>query len=514
MKTIKNDTRYIIKRVLIGVLVAILLFNARKCGVYAETIDFYLQNSSYCNSINRPSTDASCRNFTFDKQISSTFSDYNVNFFIRVNQSPAPTNLYYFIIKNNNNSDILLFSTILSKDDAFINTLDFNINSSADYRRELYLNNNLWGYTGSGSGFDFIYLSETENNIKSFSNSVNSNYFTYSYNSSYNLYYSRMTSNAYGYSNVTQAIYNLLSSGNWSLLDTNLKDITYDKNIVPPAPTFPPSGYSELSLKDYQGVVFVPKDYDNITCSVVGDLCNATFNYYYQEEIKEAYFPIDNRFNIRFNSDFLNSPNEPSDLKSTYFPISQVSSNETFYYAFMIYNYTNDGSPLDPNTYYAYGDAKVWYDSTLWNYYLVDDFNTWSANVCYIVNGSEVCTTISGLPTLKEAIEQAQLEQNLLGTHVGDLNLFTSLIRFPLGFVQSLSSDTCTPIQLPSLPFIGGDISLPCMSLIYQQVLGIYQPVISGFINFVIIYYLILALIKFYNKTFDPSHTEIEVIDL
>lgn len=501
MKTLKNDTRYIIKRVLIGVLIAIVLFNARKCGVYAETIELSnISASNRCSPVNLIYTYDiggnsrwSCASTSF--QVSRTLSysnttlyydTYNIKNYANVGNSTY--NLKYFILYDSTNDYYIIQNTNINN--YSVNTLIFN---STNNYIDLH-------FGDSGSLVPSTIIS---NHSMTFT-SDNDTYTLSNYNNeiySYNIRYISLSN---------------LDLSHTYIYNTNIEGLSLiiDNQIIPEYSSFPPSGYSELSLKDYQGVVFVPKNYNDIQCSVVGDLCNTTFDYYYQEEIKEAYFPLDNRFNIRFNSDFLNSPNEHSELKSTYFPISQVSVNETFYYAFMIYNYTNDGSPLDPETYYAYGDAKVWYDSTKWNYYLVDDFNTWSANVCYMLDGNEVCTTISGLPTLKDAIEQAQLEDNILGTHVGDLNLFSSIIRFPLGFVQSLTSESCTAIQLPPLPFIGGNISLPCMSLIYQQVLGIYQPVISGFINFIIIYYLILAVIKFYNRTFDPSKAEIEVIDL
>lgn len=105
----------------------------------------------------------------------------------------------------------------------------------------------------------------------------------------------------------------------------------------------------------------------------------------------------------------------------------------------------------------------------------------------------------------------------LLGSVFSDFssNTFglTSIITAPLGLIASLSSSSCSSLSLP-LPYVNANLSLPCMTTIYQNTFGsfftLYQTVTFG----IIAYWVIVKIFNLVKDAKNPDHDEIEVIDL
>lgn len=529
MKTIKNDTRYIIKRVIIGVLIAILLFNARKCGVYADTTDVYFYGSNQFNvsgnpryplymSTQKPSTR------DYYEVCSSTLDNYNIHFWYYDNGREYVNNCTIFMFKNPNNTNTYrIFATFYDTRRSGWNTL------SDDYYFKIEYSSSMVQVPPNVriiDGTTTINLATNDN----FASSIN-----YPTKTGYVEFDTSMLDGSlnplYGVSTINYSLYNDMFN-NWEFFTSANRSVYF--NDIDKNPQFPPSGYSELDLTGYQGVVFVPKNYSNMNCSEVGDLCTTTFDYYYQNEIKESYFPLDGNFNLRFNSEILSSIDTPSDLKQSYFPLFQSLTENSggnigrlynMYYAFLIYNYTNDGTPLDPNNYTSYGAAKVWYDSTLYNYYLVEDFNTFTETICYYINVTEngittptqVCIELKGLPTLREAIEQAE-QENYIDPYNGNFIQATiDLLKLPFDFISNIGNgNQCEPISFPlRFPTANQDITISCLSPTYKEYLGEYYYILlSIIITGLFSYKLILYCIDSITDILDPEDNKLEAVDL
>lgn len=89
----------------------------------------------------------------------------------------------------------------------------------------------------------------------------------------------------------------------------------------------------------------------------------------------------------------------------------------------------------------------------------------------------------------------------------------SSIITAPLNLIESLTSTTCQDLVLP-LPFVNQNLTLPCMSKIYQQNFGtffsIYQTITFGIVS----YWVIVRIFNLVKDFKNPDHDEIEVMDL
>ena len=113
--------------------------------------------------------------------------------------------------------------------------------------------------------------------------------------------------------------------------------------------------------------------------------------------------------------------------------------------------------------------------------------------------------------------EDLSQDSPLLGNIFEDFssNTFglTSIITAPLSLIQSLSSTSCTPLNLP-LPFVGGTLTLPCMYDFYSNTFGIlftlYQTITFG----IVAYWVMVRIFNMIKDFKNPDHDEIEVVDL
>lgn len=95
-----------------------------------------------------------------------------------------------------------------------------------------------------------------------------------------------------------------------------------------------------------------------------------------------------------------------------------------------------------------------------------------------------------------------------------DSNGLDAIIKAPLNFIQSLTSSTCSAINL-TIPYIDAEVSLPCMSTIYNKALG-QQLVnlIALVINGVVLYRYCLKILQLVHNAKNPNKDELEVLDL
>ena len=89
----------------------------------------------------------------------------------------------------------------------------------------------------------------------------------------------------------------------------------------------------------------------------------------------------------------------------------------------------------------------------------------------------------------------------------------TSIITAPLNLISSLTSKTCSNLVLP-LPYVNKNLTLPCLSTIYQQFFGdfltIYQTITFG----IVAYWVCIRIFNLVKDFKNPDHDEIEVMDL
>lgn len=90
---------------------------------------------------------------------------------------------------------------------------------------------------------------------------------------------------------------------------------------------------------------------------------------------------------------------------------------------------------------------------------------------------------------------------------------FSDIIKMPLTFINGLTSSSCSNLVLP-LPFVDKNVTLPCMTSIYQEHFGtfltIYQTITFG----VVAYWVCINLFAMVKGFKDPDSDKVEVFDL
>lgn len=94
-----------------------------------------------------------------------------------------------------------------------------------------------------------------------------------------------------------------------------------------------------------------------------------------------------------------------------------------------------------------------------------------------------------------------------------NLHGLSDIITAPLRLVSSLTSSTCQPLSIP-LPFVNQNATLPCMVPIYQQYFGdwfiLYQTITTG----IIAYWVGVNTFRKIQDFLDPQDDKVEVFDL
>lgn len=142
----------------------------------------------------------------------------------------------------------------------------------------------------------------------------------------------------------------------------------------------------------------------------------------------------------------------------------------------------------------------------------------------YIPSGDKKCTsklddTNKNLNDLNDNITNSDSSNakndanNFFSNFQTDTFGLTSIITAPLNLISSLTSKTCSPLNLP-LPFINKNLPLPCLSTIYSEYFGsfliIYQTITFG----IVAYWVCVRIFNLVKDFKNPDHDEIEVMDL
>lgn len=89
----------------------------------------------------------------------------------------------------------------------------------------------------------------------------------------------------------------------------------------------------------------------------------------------------------------------------------------------------------------------------------------------------------------------------------------SDIVAIPLTYINNLSSGVCTPLNLP-LPFVNHNVSLPCMTNVYQThfptFLTLWQLITNGLIS----YWVCVNIFASVKGFKDPQSDKVEVFDL
>ena len=89
----------------------------------------------------------------------------------------------------------------------------------------------------------------------------------------------------------------------------------------------------------------------------------------------------------------------------------------------------------------------------------------------------------------------------------------TGIITAPLSAIQSLTSTSCSALELP-LPFVNETLTLPCMRDIYVSNFGSFMTLYDTITLGIISYWIMVRIFSLVKDFKNPDHDEIEVMDL
>lgn len=89
----------------------------------------------------------------------------------------------------------------------------------------------------------------------------------------------------------------------------------------------------------------------------------------------------------------------------------------------------------------------------------------------------------------------------------------TGIITAPLTLIGNITSSSCSPLSVP-LPFVGENLSLPCMSSIYSRYFGNFYDMYKIITFGIVAYWVCVRVFSLVKDFKNPEHDEIEVMDL
>lgn len=198
-----------------------------------------------------------------------------------------------------------------------------------------------------------------------------------------------------------------------------------------------------------------------------------------------------------------------------------VSSSSTAYY--------ESGNLDKPTSHYnSVKCSNVVFKGSPFYVYLFDSFETQGK-----IGISRISYTSSVQSDVKDSIDkntqkQDEIKDSITNSDVSDSEStadsffgnfesddfgLSDVITMPLTFIRGLSSSTCYSLNLP-LPFVDTNVTLPCMTSIYQQHFGtfltLYQTITTGFIA----YGICINIFKLVQGFKNPDNDEVEVMEL
>ena len=547
----KKDIKYIIKKIIIGVGIAFGVMLIKSLPVFAEEKE---QNFSICH-VQASASNVVSGDYCYISGYSGTFYKY-----LRFNvpNSSIVLNLYY---RDDKDSNYLIFY-----DDVNESYIFYRTTSAAKYDFKFHYQNDVY-FDGKGP-FHVRYYDQYNKSLGSstFSESYYSSIsiFTMKENSLYEEQYKKNSMILGGYSYMNKYNYNVSNNNiyfytinqfsppyqdysennkdlynfDWSgykLISKSMQNFYIDdekKEIEELDKT--PTGYEKIDMFNKYAILFYPKDFRNlpIECTkskdgvITDDDGNVTVvpNKICLEESYKFTFYYSGYFNTAFTDlsvmDVVKNPVEQLTFPPTATPyeLPLLRNINDFKGGIMFYN--NSLSQItddDGNVTTYYDKGYIYYDSSLFNYVIIEDYDTIPNQPISWIDkeGNTQNATIKNIPkknqtTLNEAQDTFDLFKNFKTNDHG----LSSIITAPLSFIKNLSSATCTPVVLP-IPFSKNqNVKLPCLTTMYEEkassVYNIYKIVITGITAYWVCV-RIYALVKGFK---DPNDDKIEVMEL
>lgn len=177
--------------------------------------------------------------------------------------------------------------------------------------------------------------------------------------------------------------------------------------------------------------------------------------------------------------------------------IEPVQDNYKIYYSTNSTTFTDITLLLnDMTNYYQYEINNINENITL--YFKITDLND---NILY-----------TSTYTINYQI-QATENSNFFTNFRTNFHGLSDIISTPLYAIKKINTGVCSSLEIP-IPYTNKNISLPCMTTVYEnnmpEILNIWQIVTNGLIS----YYIILDLFRIVKSFKEPEEDKIEVVDL
>lgn len=504
MKILKNDTRYIIKKIIIGVGIALILAFLKNNNVFADEL------TSICYDSNNNNIITSCNNSPYD-----TSTNYDIkmeNFGLKfVPNLSSGYYLYQFAFYNSDHNIYHFLSFNFDTTGSFLGQFGYIYNYFVPnyYSFNYYLNSlSVWTTIGTeyfvveSNTSDYYWLIDNLNDISysQFTIMIGNKPYTIIRN--------------FNFSDRLGLTYNLINPNTWTYYYNNTTsnlNLSYEINNNDGTSSIFPEldNKKEISLKNNQAVYFVPKNYQTIEKTTIDNIDFINFSFQYKGTLKHGFFNISNNNELVFN----------------YSPQSILSSNDytSFDIDFPLY-YDNNSQDLNSIIFFNQNQANssIKFDDTLFDYYIINDMSNYKNNINIIdTNGNSQSLNINFYKTIDEMWQEGLVVDSdywLSGFqnngYQNNLNAYFDLLTIPFQWLRGLSRDKCSSISLP-LPFVNSSITLQCLSSKFKSVLG------NNFYN--IIFYIITGLLAYritihnidtLTDILNPSDDKLEVVEL
>ena len=130
-------------------------------------------------------------------------------------------------------------------------------------------------------------------------------------------------------------------------------------------------------------------------------------------------------------------------------------------------------------------------------------------------NSNKIDETNQKLDEINNSINNSGIDDKtgFFSNFQNDDHGLTSIITLPLTTIQSLTNTSCVALSVP-IPFTNRNVSLPCMTQVYQQhiptIFNLWQIVSFGIIS----YFICIDIFKMVKGFKDPNEDKVEVLDL
>lgn len=177
----------------------------------------------------------------------------------------------------------------------------------------------------------------------------------------------------------------------------------------------------------------------------------------------------------------------------------------------------NVSSLLDDHTYYIYADFfRITQGDIRFNHLIIKETSTggfvpWGEKYCQ----SKLDSTNDAINNVNDTMKDDNIDDKtgFFTNFEDNSHGLTGIITLPLSTIQSLTNSSCVSLSIP-IPFTNSNVSLPCMTQVYQtyipSVYSIWQVVSFGIIS----YFICLDIFKIVKGFKDPNEDKIEVLDL